>query len=458
MVTVRDTRSGRVRPIEPLVPGRIGIYACGPTVYSPIHVGNARPFVVFSLLRRFLVHEGYDVVLVINNITDINDKVYAAARAAGVSSPVWADRMSDTYVRDTDRLGLGRPDREPRASQSVDRMICLITRLIELGHAYLANGDVYFHVRSHAMYGEISHRDVDEMDPGEGRESVHHKRDPLDFALWKAQKPGEDTAWESPWGRGRPGWHIECSAMGEEILGLGFELHGGGSDLVFPHHENEAAQTRAAHGEPLAKLWMHNGMIRLHDAKMAKSAGNILSLREALDRYGRDALIMYLCGAHYRQPIEFDDAQLRQADARVRRVHELRRHVTDAPSPAWSTPLRERFFTALADDFNTPRALAAVFDWVAQANRHRGVGAADLREMLDVLGLANLLRSEALAIPDDVLALTRFREQARARGDFTTADRIRAELHARGWQPRDHPDGTELVAFAELEADRGTDA
>ena len=456
LVRVRDTGSGRVRPIEPRVPNRIGIYACGPTVYSPIHVGNARPFVVYSLLRRFLVHEGYDVVLVIN-ITDINDKVYAAARAAGVSSPVWADRMTDAYVRDTDRLGLGRPDHEPRASQSVDRMICLITRLIESGHAYIANGDVYFHVRSHPMYGEISHRDVDEME-GEGLESAHHKHDPLDFALWKAQKPGEDTAWESPWGRGRPGWHIECSAMGEEILGLGFAIHGGGSDLVFPHHENEAAQTRAARGEPLAKLWMHNGMIRLHDAKMAKSAGNILSLRVALDRYGRDALIMYLCGAHYRQPIDFGDAQLRQASARVRRLQELRHHVTEASSPDWSAPLRERFFTALADDFNTPRALAAVFDWVTQANRRRGAGAADLREMLDVLGLANLLQSGALAIPDDVLALARFREQARARGDFTTADRIRAELHARGWEPRDHPDGTELVAFADVEAAPSTDA
>jgi cysteinyl-tRNA synthetase len=456
LVMVRDTRSGRVRPIEPRVPDRIGIYACGPTVYGPVHVGNARPFVVYSLLRRFLVHEGYDVVLVIN-ITDINDKVYAAARAAGVSSPVWADRMTDAYVRDTDRLGLGRPDYEPRASHSIDRMICLITRLIESGHAYIANGDVYFHVRSHPTYGEISHRDVDEMDPGEGLESAHHKHDPLDFALWKAQKPGEDTAWESPWGRGRPGWHIECSAMGEEILGLGFDIHGGGSDLVFPHHENEAAQTRAARGEPLAKLWMHNGMIRLHDAKMAKSAGNILPLREALDRYGRDALIMYLCGAHYRQPMDFDDAQLRQASARVRRVQELHRHVTEASSPSWSAPLRERFFTALADDFNTPRALAAVFDWVAEANRGRGVGAADLREMLDVLGLANLLQSEALAIPGDVLALARLREQARAQGDFTTADRIRAELHACGWGPRDHPDGTELVAFVDVEAAPSTD-
>jgi len=284
----------------------VGIYVCGPTVYGRIHVGNARPYVVFSLLKRFLINVGYDVMLV-TNITDVNDKIYAAALQAGVPSERLAREMTDYYIADTDRLGLGRPDREPRASATIEEMIDLIEGLIEGGHAYAVSGDVYFHVRSYPKYGELSHRDIEDMDQGEGVEGADRKRDPLDFALWKAQKPGEDTAWDSPWGRGRPGWHIECSAMAEQLLGLDFEIHGGGSDLVFPHHENEAAQTFAAHGVPLSRLWVHNGMVRLHEEKMAKSLGNIFLLHKALDAYGRDALIMYFCGGHYRQPVEFNE-------------------------------------------------------------------------------------------------------------------------------------------------------
>ena len=278
--------------------------------------------------------------------------------------------MTAAYVADTDRLGLGRPDFEPLASEAIDGMIGLIGRLIEGGHAYAVDGDVYFSVRSYPEYGRLSHRNVDDMDQGEAIEGAELKRDPLDFALWKAHKPGEDTAWESPWGRGRPGWHIECSAMSEAILGLDFDIHGGGSDLIFPHHENEEAQTHAAEGTPLARLWVHNGMVRLQEAKMAKSVGNIFLLHEALDAYGRDALIMYFCSGHYRQPIEFDDERLEQARASVRRVREAARGlVPGADSPAWSGPLKESFFAALADDFNTPAALAAVFEWIREANR-----------------------------------------------------------------------------------------
>src|SRR5438067_297730 len=245
MISLHDTRTGEVRPIDPRQPGRIGIYACGPTVYGRIHVGNARPFVVFSLLKRFLVHEGYQVTFVAN-ITDVNDKIYAAAQQTGAGSEQLARQMTEAYVGDTDRLGLERPDHEPLASETIDGIIELIEDLVRLGHAYAANGDVYFSVRSYPEYGEISHRKVDEMDQGEGVEGAELKRDPLDFALWKAHKPKEDTAWDSPWGRGRPGWHIECSAMAERLLGVDFEIHGGGSDLIFPHHENEAAQTFAA--------------------------------------------------------------------------------------------------------------------------------------------------------------------------------------------------------------------
>jgi cysteinyl-tRNA synthetase len=401
--------------------------------------------VVFSLLKRFLVHEGYKVTLVVN-ITDVNDKIYAAAQAKGVSSAELAQQMSAAYLTDTDALGLGRPDHEPLASEIIDGIIELIERLIATGHAYAADGDVYFAVRSYPRYGEISHQQVEQMDQGEGVEGAERKRDPLDFALWKAHKPGEDTSWASPWGRGRPGWHIECSAMAESLLGVDFEIHGGGSDLIFPHHENEAAQTCAARGAPLARLWMHNGMVRLEQAKMAKSQGNIFVLHEALETYGRDALLMYLCGGHYRQPIEFDDERLAQAAASVRRVREAARKLAGAASPPWSAPLRDRFFEALAEDFNTPRALAAVFDWVSEANRSEGpVGGAELHEMLDVLGLANLLEFERAEVTPEVAELADARASARAAGDWAQADRLRDQLRSLGWEVRDGPDGPELL-------------
>ncbi|HEY2771184.1 MAG TPA: cysteine--tRNA ligase [Solirubrobacteraceae bacterium] len=444
-IKLHDTRTGAVRPLEPREPGKVAIYACGPTVYGRIHVGNARPFVVFSLLKRFLAHEGYDVTFVAN-VTDINDKIYAAARAAGAPSERLAREMTDAYIADTDGLGLGRPDREPLASETIREIIGLIERLIETGHAYAVDGDVYFGVRTYPDYGAISHRRVDEMDQGEGVEGQDLKRDPLDFALWKAHKPEEDTAWDSPWGRGRPGWHIECSAMAESLLGVDFEIHGGGSDLIFPHHENEAAQTGAAHGEPLARLWVHNGMVRLDNAKMAKSVGNIFRLHDSVAKYGRDALIMYFVGGHYRQPVEFDEERLEEAAARVRRVREAARKLVPGPSPEWSTPLRDRFFDALADDFNTPEALARMFEWIREANREGGgVGDADLREMLDVLGLANLLDEQEATAPAEALELLADRERARQERDYAAADRLRDELKALGWEVRDGPDGPELL-------------
>ncbi len=446
-ISLHDTRTGSIVTLEPAVAGRIRIYACGPTVYGRIHVGNARPFVVFSLLKRFLASEGYEVDFV-SNITDVNDKIYAAALQAGVDSAELAREMTDAYIADTDALELGRPDHEPRASETIGPIVQLIERLIEGGHAYAADGDVYFSVRSYPKYGEISHRNIDQMDQGEGVEGSDRKHDPLDFALWKAHKPGEDTWWEAPWGRGRPGWHIECSAMAEQTLGLGFEIHGGGSDLLFPHHENEAAQTFAAHGEPLTKLWVHNGMVRIDRDKMSKSVGNVFALHEAIARYGRDALVMYFCGAHYRQPIEFDDERLEEAQARCARIREAARGLTDGASPEWSAPLRERFGDALAVDFNTPRALAEVFDWVREANRSGPAGDADLRAMLDVLGLANLLERQSVEVPAEIRSLADARERARARRDFARADELRDELRGLGWEIRDGPDGPELLPAA----------
>ena len=448
-IRLHDTRTGALAVLEPRDPGRVGIYSCGPTVYSRVHVGNARPFVVPSQLKRFLEREGYEVTLVIN-VTDINDKIYAAAAEAGVESDALAREMTAHYVADTDRLGLGRPDHEPLASETIGPIVALIADLVDRGHAYAADGDVYFSVRSAPGYGELSGRDLDAMDQGEGVEGADLKRDPLDFALWKAHKAGEDTAWDSPWGRGRPGWHIECSAMAEELLGLEFDVHTGGIDLAFPHHENEAAQTLAARGRPLARIWMHNGMIRLGGAdKMSKSLGNIRGLGAALDEVGRDALLMYFCAGHYRQPLAYDRARLDEAAASVARVRDAGRRLTAGPSPQALEPLREAFFDALAEDFNTARALAAAFDWIRDANRRidagEAVGDAHLRDMLGVLGLENLLDADAEGPPPDAVVLAAQRAEARSRRDFAEADRLRDALRAMGWEVRDGAGGPELV-------------
>jgi cysteinyl-tRNA synthetase len=440
-----DTLAREVRPFEPRDPGRVGIYACGPTVYGRVHIGNARPFVVFSLLKRFLEHGGLRVTFVAN-VTDVNDKIYVAAAAAGRSSDELAAEMTAAYIADTDRLGLGRPDHEPLASESIESIIDYISTLIEGGHAYVASGDVYFRVRSDARYGALSRRAIDEMDQGEDVEGAALKADPLDFALWKAEKAGEDSAWDAPWGRGRPGWHIECSAMAEGLLGTGFDIHGGGLDLLFPHHENEAAQTRSARGEELARFWVHNGMLELGTEKMSKSIGNIAPLHTVLDRFGRDAVILYFCGAHYRQPIDFADGLLEQAQAGVARLREVGRRCETGRSPAELAPLRERFFASLTDDFNTPAALAAMWDWVREANRREGaVGVEDLKEMLDVFGLANLLDAVAEAPPQEIVELADSRQRAREAGDFARADELRAEIEAAGWVVRDVAGGYSLV-------------
>src|ERR1044072_1905425 len=315
-VRIRDTLSGGLRALDR--DGEVGIYACGPTVYSRIHIGNARPFVVFTLLARFLRSEGYKAKLVIN-VTDINDKIYDAAKQAAEPSEEFAELMTAAYFEDTDRLGLGRPDAEPLATCSIDGIVALISDLIDSDHAYESGGDVYFRVRSFSDYGKLSNRRPEDMDQGEEAGSASLKKDPLDFALWKSQKADEDSAWPSPWGLGRPGWHIECSAMAEAELGPSFAIHGGGSDLVFPHHENEIAQSEAA-GRPFARIWMHNGMVETDAEKMSKSEGNIFQLSEALDRYGREAVVAYLISGHYRQPLAFGAEQMDQAGAQVERL------------------------------------------------------------------------------------------------------------------------------------------
>jgi cysteinyl-tRNA synthetase len=451
-IKIQDSLSNGVRELEPREPGKVGLYVCGPTVYSRIHVGNARPYVVFALFKRFLQHEGYEVTLV-ENVTDINDKIYVAARERGVPSDELAREMTEHYRADTDRLGLGRPDREPLASETVGEIIDLIASLVERGHAYPSDGDVYFSVRSFDGYGKLSNRRLEDLEPneqGEPEEDTALKRDPLDFALWKAHKEDEDTAWDSPWGRGRPGWHIECSAMAETLLGLDFDVHGGGSDLVFPHHENEIAQTEAGRGRPLARMWMHNGMVRFEEEKMAKSVGNITQLADALDRHGRDALVMYFLRGHYRQPLAYSDELVEDAARAVERVANFARLVGKGATARGSNPAvaghRDAFFEALRDDFNTPRALAALFDLISEVNR-AGVTAdvaPALAEMLGVIGLEHLLEADA-PVDEELLRLAAERDEARLARDFELADRKRDELRRRGYEVRDTPEGPELV-------------
>jgi cysteinyl-tRNA synthetase len=441
---IHDTLTGAVVPVEPRDGRRVGIYACGPTVYGRIHVGNARPFIVFSLLKRFLEHEGYDTSLVVN-ITDVNDKIYDAARERGVPSAELAREMTAGYVEDTDRLGLGRPDAEPKATETIDAIVRLIQDLVDSGHAYERGGDVYFRVASFDGYGKLSNRPLEEMQQGEGDDAAELKEAPQDFALWKARKDGEDTWWDSPWGDGRPGWHIECSAMAEDVLGVPFEVHGGGSDLVFPHHENEIAQTEAARGKALSRTWMHNGMVQMEDAKMAKSVGNIRLLHAALDQFGRDAFVMWMVGAHYRKPVAYTEVALEDAARAVARVKDVVRRL-DFGAPGLDGYV-DKFFDALADDFNTPQARAVLFDWVGDANRRMDagerVGPGRLKEMLWGLGLEALLEVEEA--PAELQRLAAEREEARASRDFERADRIRDELAEAGWEIRDTPEGARLV-------------
>ena len=443
-IRIQDTLTGEERDLRPGENGEVGIYACGPTVYGRIHIGNARPYVVFTLLKRFLEHEGLEAKLVIN-VTDINDKIYDAAREAGEPSDRYAAEMTVAYVADTDALGLERPDAEPLASGTIEEIVSLIQSLIDSGHAYQANGDVYFRVRSFEGYGKLSNRNADEMDQEEEAGTAALKEDPLDFALWKGHKEGEDTSWPSPWGEGRPGWHIECSAMSEKELGPDFAIHGGGIDLVFPHHENEIAQTEAARGVPLAEIWMHNGLVQIDEEKMSKSVGNIFQLSEAIERYGGQTVVAYLISGHYRQPLAFSDEQLREAAARIERI---RNYLRDAPSgepDEFLNDRRQAFLDALSDDFNTPQAFAVLFEIVAEGNRRELPGAREvLMELLPLLGLDSLIDEEEEA-PAEAQALLEEREAARAAKDYDRADQLRDQLAEMGWEVRDEADGPRLV-------------
>ncbi len=444
-VRIKDTLTGEVRALEPRTAGKAGIYACGPTVYGRIHVGNARPYVVFMLVGRLLRHLGYETTVVMN-VTDVNDKIYDAAKELGVPSADHAAEMTRLYIEDTGLLGIGRPDSEPLATETIPEIVEMIEALIEREYAYESGGDVYFRVRSFDDYGKLSNRDPDEMDQGEEAGTQSLKENPLDFALWKARKPGEDTAWESPWGEGRPGWHIECSAMAEKVLGADFEIHGGGVDLVFPHHENEVAQSEGARGLPLARIWMHNGMIRIADEKMSKSVGNIFGLREAIDTYGAHAVVAFLISGHYRQPLEFSDGALEEASARVDRIRNFLREPGVEGEDDFATEREEALVEALCDDFNTPRALAAVFELIAEANRRPRAwcarrARADAPAPRPRRAPCVRRRGGGGGARSSFASVTRPGPRETSSAPTTARDRL-AEL---GWEVRDSAEGSKLV-------------
>ena len=376
---------------------------------------QAAPLLLEGLTR--LEHRGYEVTLV-ENITDINDKIYAAA--PGNSAQLAAD-AAQWYIEDTEDLGLGRPDHEPRATESIPEIIALIEELVELGLAYPAGGDVYFRVDRYPEYGVLSGRlDEDSVrNPSEEEEQTALKESPRDFALWKGHKADEDTWWDSPWGRGRPGWHIECSAMAEKHLGPVFEIHGGGLDLVFPHHENEIAQSRGA-GREFARLWMHNGILRFGGEKMSKSLGNVITLRYALDEWGPETLLMLFMGAHWRKPMDYTDETLAAAKARADGFREVFRNPSE-PGGSW-----DELVAALDDDFNTPEALAVMHEWRDHDLLRRG---------LEAFGLGSLAEDEEA--PAELDELAQRRADARSGGDYFEADRLRQEIEAQGWEVRD---------------------
>lgn len=462
---VYDSATRKKQPLLPDGKRDLKIYFCGPTVYDHVHVGNARTFVTFMTFANYLRFCGIDVTLV-SNITDINDKIYAAAREQGIASTELAERATAWYVEDTNALGLGRPDREPRASDAIADIVALVERLIERGMAYENRGDVYFKVKQFPAYGKLSNRTPEEQIEGSRADldGGEHKQGALDFVLWKAAKPDDDTSWDSPWGKGRPGWHIECSAMAGAELGDSFDVHGGGLDLLFPHHENEVAQSRGA-GADFARVWMHGGMLEAGDGeKMSKSLGNFDRLHEVLARMPGWQLVLFFLSASYRNPLAWTEQGLHDAKALGSRITEtLRRterylgsvETRGAGDDTFADSSREweGMHEALRDDFNTAEALkelnGLLYDLNTAVDEHatpqlvRNQRKAIL-EFVEVFGLRALI-PEAVDITAEAQELIRQRDEARAAKDFEASDRLRAELEAMGYVVRDTASGTELV-------------
>lgn len=483
-----DTARRAKVDFEPLVPGEVRMYVCGPTVYDDIHIGNARTFLSFDVVRRWLAERGYQVTFA-QNLTDVDDKIIKRANERGVAADEVAAACADAFIDVMHRFGIQDPTIRPRATQEIGPMIEMIQALVEGGHAYEAGGDVYFSVRSDPAYGEVSGRNIDDLMAGARIETGDVKHDPLDFALWKAAKPGEPT-WDSPWGPGRPGWHSECAAMVHRYLGMPIDIHGGGSDLQFPHHENEAAQARCCWGDTFANHWMHTGMLLVDGEKMSKSLGNFFTLKEVLDRYPADALRLLMLQTHYRSPLDFSFERLQGAQNSLERIqhalHNLDWAAAHAGAPqgapdaaaealmAEAAARRDEFAACMDDDFNTAGALAAAFSLVSEANTYldetgasadpRACEAASsaLTWMFSVLGIAvqaqtaselpaelvDLARTRGCydgADPEEAgAALLALRAQARAAKDWACADAIRDELAALGLAIEDTAQGARV--------------
>lgn len=454
---VHDTLRGTTVPFVPAVTGSVTIYVCGPTVQSAPHLGHGRSAVSFDVLRRYLEWSGLDVVFV-RNVTDIEDKIIARAADLGVTTHEVADQVFGEFAEAYELLGNLPPTIEPKATQHIPEMIALIEDLIDGGHAYESAGDVYFSVRSFDGYGKLSHHELDDLRSDESSESDGRKRDPLDFALWKSAKPGEPE-WRSPWGMGRPGWHIECSAMATKYLGDSFDIHAGGTDLIFPHHENEIAQSEAASGKPFARYWMHNGMLNLGGEKMAKSTGHVVTLLESLERWDPTAVRLFYLRTHYRKPLDFSEAALADAESSLARLRAFRRRFPELIEDAPDVDLMDRFVASMDNDLDAAGALAVLFELVREGNSRRdgGLEAGELvaafDEIVGVLGLESKVTEDddGYAIAElgsrfgfegaTIDDLVRLRDTARSERDWAVSDAIRDGLAAMKISIEDTPDG-----------------
>ena len=455
MLRIYNTLTRTKEELRPIEPGHVRMYVCGMTVYDYCHLGHARVLVAFDAVARYLRSLGYRVTYV-RNITDIDDKIIARANESGEDFRALTERFIGCMHEDCRALGVLAPDVEPRATHYIGPIVAMVERLLANGAAYRgANGDVYYDVSAFPAYGALSDRRLEDLRSGARVEVDEAKDDPLDFVLWKASKPGEPS-WESPWGPGRPGWHIECSAMSTSCLGDHFDIHGGGMDLQFPHHENEIAQSEAATGATFVNVWMHNGFVRIDDEKMSKSLGNFFTLRGALERYPAETVRCFMLSSHYRSPLNYSEDHLRQADASVRRLYTALRGL-DVPEGEPEEGWLARFRAAMDDDFNTPEAISVLFDLAHEVNRARETTpqraralAGTLRALGGVLGLLDAdpetwLRGESLGDgPDDdeIEALIARRAEARARRDWAEADRLREELTGAGIVLEDGAGGT----------------
>ncbi len=451
MLKIYNTLARNKQTFIPITPNKVRMYVCGMTVYDYCHLGHARVMVVFDLVARWLRASNYDVTYV-RNITDVDDKIIQRANENKESIGELTQRFVDAMDEDAEKLGVIRPDVEPRATMHIDEMINMISTLIEKEHAYLAeNGDVFYAVRSFDGYGKLSGKSVDDLRAGERVEIDTFKKDPMDFVLWKSVKPNEPN-WDSPWGPGRPGWHIECSAMSAQHLGQHFDIHGGGQDLQFPHHENEIAQSEATHGCQMANYWMHNGFVRVDDEKMSKSLDNFFTIRTVLKQYDAEVIRFFILRAHYRSPLNYSDQHLDDAKAALTRLYTALRHQEITQSEVdWLHPNAMRFKAAMDDDFNTPEAMAVLFDLANDVNKNKSSESANLLKSL--AGVVGLLQRDAdmflqgldLSADSDALdvdALIGARIQAKKEKNFAQADAIRHQLQEAGIVLEDTTEGT----------------